>query len=60
MPMFGRQQNLILEGQGSRSRVNVLILEGSGPQGRGPGGADGEVQEPNMLYKKVFYNPKDQ
>ena len=37
------------------------ILEVSGPQGRGPGGADGEVQEPNMLYKKkkVFYNPRD-
>jgi hypothetical protein len=31
-----------------------LILEGPGPGGRGPGGADGEVQEQNMLYNFFF------
>ena len=29
----------------------TVFLEGPRPRGRGPGGADEEVQEPNMLYK---------
>ena len=34
--------------------INFSILEGPGPGVRGPGGADGKVQEQSMLYKKKF------
>ena len=54
--------SVLLSASGKRVGVSRMrdysILEGSGPQGRGPGGADGGVQEPNMLLKKGFYDPK--